>query len=61
MNPRYIDQILVRKTSEILGYVVYFEQCLGAAQERKKARNLLQNLAKNGFFKFAPKRWSKVK
>ena len=26
----------------------------------KKVTNLLQNLAKNGFFKFAPKRWTIV-
>ena len=52
--------------------VVYFNQRLGAAlvdifnfsvfngKKLKKARNLHQNFAKNTFFGFAPKPWSKV-
>ena len=31
-----------------------------AKKNVKKVTNLLQNLAKNSFFKFAPKRWSIV-
>ena len=51
--------------------VVYFDQRLGArwlkfafllekAKKGQKARNLQQNLAKNWFFKFAPKCWLNV-
>ena len=41
--------------------VVYFQRFLcKIAEKRKKVTNLLQNLAKNSFFKFAPKRWSSV-
>ena len=41
--------------------VVYFQRFLcKIAEKRNKVTNLLQNLAKNCFFKFAPKHWSSV-
>ena len=34
--------------------------CYTNNEKMQKVTNLLQNLAKNGFFKFAPKHWSSV-
>ena len=45
-------------------FVVYFDQVEKAnakkQKKRQKVTNLVQNLAKKEFFKFAPKHWSSV-
>ena len=53
---------IVSRVNRLLQVVVYFQHflCKKALKKREKVTNLHQNLAKNVFFKFAPKRWTRV-
>ena len=55
----YLDQLLGAAHSKCWSKYAFQSFCARNLKKEVKARNLMQNLEKNGFSKFAPECWSR--